>query len=252
MYVSNRSTGDINILTFPEGQPVGAITGFGEPEGECVDAAGNVYITDAQNASIQVFAHGGVAPIRTLRYSNAQPYDCSIDPVSGNLAVTNHTFSRKAHSLVAIFAGAQGTPKTYSFPGFQTPYCGYDGQGNLYIDGSDRRTEIAELPKGGNAVVNAFLNQPVIHQASILWDGHYVVITSLNPAAYRVTFSGRNGTIVGTTSLSGTSGDRLGIAGSEIVGAGSDYVYSWGYPAGGTPLHRYSGFTEAADAVVTP
>lgn len=252
VYVTNRSTGDINILSYPQGVPVGAISGFVEPEGECVDAAGDVFITDSQTATISVFAHGGVVPIRTLAYPHAQPYDCSIDPATGNLAVTNRLFSRKPHSAVAIYTAGQGLPTTYAHAAFQTLYCGYDNEGNLYLDGSDHRTEVAELPHGGSTIVNVQLDQPIARQGSIQWDGQYVVLASLNPpVAYRVAFSGRSGTIVGSTSLDGTIGlNRVWIEGDKILGAGT-YVYTWPYPAGGSPVRRYTGFTEPADAVVS-
>jgi hypothetical protein len=242
----------VNILSFPQGQPVGAISGFGEPEGECVDAVGDVFVTDSGKASIQVFAHGGVVPIRTLSYPRARPFDCSVDPLTGNLAVSNHMFSRKPHSLIAVFPGAHGPAKTYAHAGFQTPYCGYDNRGNLFIDGSDRRTEIAELPKGGSAIVNAFLNEPIAYQGSIQWDGQHLVIASRRPpTAYRTVFNGRDGKIVGATSLAGTSSvSRLWIHADKIIGP-DVFAYVWSYPGGGNPIRKYGGFTEPMDAVVT-
>jgi hypothetical protein len=250
--LTNTLPRDINILSFPQGVPTGAISGFVEPEGECVDAAGDVFITDSKTGEISVFAHGGVVPIRTLTYAHAQPNDCSVDPTSGDLAVTNSLFSRKPHSAVAIFAGAQGAPREYAHAAFQTEYCGYDNHGNLYLDGSDRRTEVAELPRGGSTIVNARLDQPIARQGSIQWDGQQLVFAWTNPpVAYRVSFSGRNGKIVGSTKLDGTTGlSRVWIQGDKILGAGS-YVYLWQYPAGGSPIGRYEGFSEPMDAVVT-
>ena len=252
VYVTNRRTGEINILSFPQGVPVGAISGFEEPEGECVDAAGDVFVTDSKTAQVTVFAHGGVVPIRTLSYPRAQPFDCSIDPATGNLAVSNRLFSRKPHSVVAIYAAAKGSPKTYEHAAFQTEYCGYDNHGNLFLDGSDHRTEMAELPKGSSTIVNVTLNQPIASQGTIQWDGQYVAVTSTREAiVYRILFNGRHGKIVGSTSLAGgVSVTHSWIRGDKILGP-DNYVYVWPYPSGGDPIRRYDGFAEPMDAVVT-
>ncbi len=253
MYVTNWRSGDVSILTYPQGVVFGGITGFDQPEGECVDAAGDVFIADQLHQEIKMFAHGGTTPIRTLTYRNAHPFGCSVDPVTGNLAVTNHRTSKAQPTIIAVYAGAQGVPKTYSFAGFQPRYCGYDNRGNLYIDGSVHHSEIAELPKGASAIVSVTLDKAIVNQGAVQWDGQYMVVAEMSPPiAYRVAFGRRAGKIVGTTKLSGAQDvGQFWIGGGKIVGPNAN-VYVWDYPSGGNPIRKFEGFTDPSAVVVTP
>ena len=63
------------------------------PYGECVDKAGDVFVADfggnTGTPAILEYAHGGTKPIATLSDPGYYPESCSIDPTTGNLAVTN-------------------------------------------------------------------------------------------------------------------------------------------------------------------
>src|ERR1700722_2011598 len=60
------------------------------PAGMCADAAGDVWITySPPTPQLVEYAHGGANPIATLNFPGQHPNGCSIDPNSGNMAVTN-------------------------------------------------------------------------------------------------------------------------------------------------------------------
>jgi hypothetical protein len=46
LYVTDARTHGVVIFTDPGGKLVGTLTGFTNPQGECVDAAGDVWIVD--------------------------------------------------------------------------------------------------------------------------------------------------------------------------------------------------------------
>ena len=90
LYVSNGDADEVDVYSYRSGKRVGALTGFVQPEGQCVDKRGNVWITNFgtkyQTGYAVEYAHGGSVPLKEL-----QVYDpaigCSVDPTSGNLAV---------------------------------------------------------------------------------------------------------------------------------------------------------------------
>src|ERR1700688_4758776 len=71
------------ILSYPQGKLVGSFSTFGG--GVCSDAQGNVFLT--HNGTVYEFAHGGTTPIATLSLPGNSAVGCSVDPVTGNLAV---------------------------------------------------------------------------------------------------------------------------------------------------------------------
>src|SRR5580704_9380706 len=87
LYISSPSNGNVYFLTYPKGKLVGTLTGFQEPFGLCSDTAGNVFIPDSEAGDVVEYAHGGTSPIVTLNDVGYLPADCSVDPLTGNLAV---------------------------------------------------------------------------------------------------------------------------------------------------------------------
>ncbi|MBV8067323.1 MAG: hypothetical protein JO113_05060, partial [Candidatus Eremiobacteraeota bacterium] len=137
LYVSDVGTGDVNVYTYPKGKLSGQLTGFMRPSGLCVDRAGDVYVTDLFASQLLEFQHGATTPVRTLKDPNEDPGDCAVDPTTGNLAVSNVSTPYSTGGDVVIFAHAKGRPHAYHDPAiFYYQFCGYDGAGNLYVDGS--------------------------------------------------------------------------------------------------------------------
>src|SRR5580698_5591825 len=58
------------------------------PAGLCADKAGNVWIGYGPPTPEMVeYKHGGTMPIATLSFPGEHPTGCSVDPITGNLAV---------------------------------------------------------------------------------------------------------------------------------------------------------------------
>jgi hypothetical protein len=257
-------SGFINVYSYPAGKLVGQLTGLLEPPGECVDSSGDVFAISYANTSfnsstIYEYAHGGTSPIATL----ADPgvgMGCSVDPTTGNLAVGNsYNPYYKSQGSVAVFTAAQGTPKLYyssSVPEFGA--CGFDDNGNLYLQGwlPSRQIGFAELPKSSDSIQTITLAKQIYTRGywipSVQWDGKHMTISSF-PAkgstgellVHRLAFAGDHANVVGTTRLK--SHKRVGytgqtwIYGTSILGAeaGGNYgkVTYWDYPKGGKFTH---------------
>jgi hypothetical protein len=271
LYVSlGTEAGEDAILvwTYPKGKFEGIITGGGlnDPLGMCVDKSGDVFVANHYGADILEYAHGGTTPIATLSDSGEFPQGCAVDPTTGNLAVTSYYGPYGEYpGDVAIYQNATGMPATYSAPSFFIyDYCGYDNQGNLYIDGNNGSGGytgflFAELPAGGDSFTDIALPQNIYIPNGVQWDGKHVAVgdqtaggTPLS-AIYR--FSISNGTAtelhhVTTLERQGggsapTSVTAVWIQGGNVVGAngasagGDNNPGVWKYPAGGAAVRIF-------------
>ena len=90
LYVTNVRAQAVDVYAYPQGKLVGKLTGFGQPRSECADGAGDVWIADAGGFDVIEYSHAGVKPIVALNTAGS-PQGCSVDPVTGNLAVTGGT-----------------------------------------------------------------------------------------------------------------------------------------------------------------
>lgn len=215
LYLSSQ-LGDVYVYSYPKLKPEGQLTGFSEPGGLCSDKNGNVFVVDSRAAEIFEFAHGGKTPIATLSDPNQFPSGCAVDPLSGNLAVTNI-------STVAIYAKAQGSPTIYKPAKIQSAsFCGYDNQGNLFVDGmrtviapsgaKQLKAEFSELPYDAKAFENIVLDQLIHLPAGIQWDGKYFAVADSvylgrgEAAIDRVALSGTTGKVVQTWVMIGAVG----------------------------------------------
>lgn len=247
------------VLTYPKGKPAGKLTFSAEDgTGVCSDSRGHIFITaydwQPTHGYIYEFEHGGTAPIATLDDGEYIPTGCSIDPISGDLAVTSNTSGSSPTGNVAIYQGAQGSPTTYTDSSFQS-YAAttFDGRGNLFIIGSgDLPFEFAELPQGGSALINLTMSQQ-IYGSHIQWDGTHLAVTQRAtsnrhfPFVYRVSVSGSTGTLVGTTTFGRLRGPDSGnvswIEGNMITM--DDHLTKlgfWRYPRGGKVDKVVTGF----------
>ena len=163
LYVSNGN-GTVTVYRYWQRDLVGTLSGFTLPTGECVDTAGNIFITDSDARDIVEYAHGGKSPARYLRDGKSNPYGCSVDPTTGNLAVAN------SDGNVAIYRHASGKPRIYSTRGY-TPSplaCTYNDRGNLLVTGSDsnRYSYFAELDKHSASFIHV---NPSPYGSSFNW-----------------------------------------------------------------------------------
>jgi len=263
LYISNYNTETVLVYSYPDGKKMGTLTGFDQPDGLCSDKKGDVWIVnnaDSQGGlDVVEYKHGGTKPIATLSDGYVL-VGCSVDPTTGDLAVTDTESISFQQGNVAIFTHAKGKPTLLSVPNMLYPYfCGYDDKGNLYADGfqySSSGSVFAELPKGKKKFTEITLDKSIQFPGNIRWDGKYVAVGdqeySYNPsgfyesAIFRTT--GAGGRVVSVTPLMDT-GDIVGfsIEGKTLIGPDAQWknagsVFFWDYPAGRKPIKKLKGF----------
>lgn len=265
LYISGFGASDVDIYDYRTGAEVGALAGFHNPAGSCVDKKGDVYLTTeaGSEGSVIEYPHGGAKPIKSLS-TDGHPIGCSVDPKTGNLAVDNGL--PDGASGIQVWKNASGTPTEYS----SISACnemwppGYDDQGNLYVEGDENAQSVCELPAGGNALESVSINRTISFPGSVMWDGKYITFTDQayqdGTGIYRArrTRSGKLA-VVGITLLNDTCyGEEADVVQPFIVGekntpanheegtavVGADVAYYcasegqfgyWAYPAGGNP-----------------
>jgi hypothetical protein len=260
LYISNYASNSVVVYSYPQDKLVGTLTGFHEPDGLCTDKKGGVWIVNNQESQssedVVEYKHGGTKPIATVYDPGEIPVACSIDPTTGNLAVTNIETYASGPGSVALYGHAKGSATLFAVPQMVEVYfCGYDDKGNLFVDGVGSHGFLfAELPKGKKTFKNITLKGgTILYPGEVQWDGKYVAVgdqeyqlvgspPEYDSAIYQTT--GAGGKIVGTTVFGG-SHDVVGfrIEGKTVIGGDrSPYGYKtpddvafYKYPAGGKP-----------------
>jgi hypothetical protein len=239
VYVSDSFGTTVDVFSYPGGTLVGQLTGFEGPQGLCSDRKGNVWITNGSPPEVIEYQHGGTQPIAEL--GSEDPFACSVDPTTGNLAVTNSNPGK-----IAIYKNASGNPTYYSSPNFpEWEYCAYDNHGNLFA-GSPASSDLAELP-AGSGTIEAITLDKSFALGSMQWHKKYLAIADAGGSAdspttiYQVRVLGSDGTVTGKSALKSAGKHREGLAvqywitGSAIVGPDKLYFNFWRYPKGGRP-----------------
>jgi hypothetical protein len=253
VYVSDTYTVIVSVYSW-YGKLLGTLTGFGEPAGLCSDARGNVFVADVLASEIAEYAHNGALRIKTLKDPGQEPLACAVDPLTGNLAVTNEKSASSGPGSISIYLKAKGRPKIYSSPSLRyASFCGYDSRGNLFADGDDVDNDfvLVELHKGGANLSTVKLNAHVGVPGAVQWDGKYLTVADRgSDVIYRAQVSGSMAKVQGQTKLSGIgylldqswiSGNKVIAANIESVSAETGDVLFYNYPAGGNPTKMFSG-----------
>ena len=169
LYVSVEGTDAVNVYSYPQGKLVGILTGFNEPWGLCAESAGDVFVADNWHFRVVEYPHGGLTPIRTFRHDHGHPQSCSIDPTTGNLAVTYYYLpkDRSKRDDIVIYSPT-GYLTIYRSPADQYQEffsCAYDNVGNLFVDGiwglSSLQIDLLELRVSSKRPVR-LINLPIL------------------------------------------------------------------------------------------
>lgn len=254
LYVSDANDGTVSVFTYPKGTLVATLTGFKEPYGLCSDKKGDVWIVDDETATIAEYAHGGKSPKATLSDSGEYPAGCSVDPTTGNLAVTNYENSSRGQGGVSIYTQAKGEPMLLTDPAISRAwFCSYDDKGDLFLDGDTSGTQgfqLAELPSGSGSFTNISVNQKIVVPGGVQWEGKYVAVSDANgPGAghiYQFSISGSTGTEVSDSMLTSSQNvHQFWISPSRtrvvVPSASLSTVGYWRFPKGGEPTKTISG-----------
>lgn len=247
------------VLTYPKVESVGTISNGAF--GACSDSAGNVFLTTSN--VVQEFAHGATTPFAVLKVPGDFATDCSVDPVSGDLAVA--VVCGSCNTALAVYHRAGGTPKAYA-ANLLGQNCGYDNRGNIFVSGDSSGAKFYELRKGRKKLVPISFDPSIATQGHIQWDGSYLTIENAgyneSPRIYQVQISGATGRVVGTTYLLGAfSAGNAWILGNRVIAPfwtneyGATKVGFWKYPQGGQPMRvkrdRRYGFSGAHSVTVS-
>ena len=269
-FVSNNT--DVYILSLPDLKFKARLSGFGDPEGMCVDSSGNVWVANANAQTMILLSHDGTY-LRTLDDHGATPVSCAIDPTTGNLAVLNvGNYGRVTGppGEILIFPAASGTPTEQTIPNFyRYGFGGYDDKGNLFAVGKSYGGTpiLGVIPKGSNtgsdiAITNGKINDPGFVQ----WYAPKNVLAvddqecNGGSCLYQLSISGSAAKIVkSTTFLYGkykepkcdfVQGEIATYANHYFV-AGCSGVDRWPYPAGGAPINRNGYFISTYAVVIS-
>jgi hypothetical protein len=263
LYIGDAGSGGVLVYSYlPALRFVGVLSEPPVPGGECVDAAQDVFVTDASSIShvTYEYAHGGTSPIAIFADPGGSPSACSIDPSSGDLAVASVRSSGTTHGKLAVYKGARGTPKLYADAAFSDMmFCGYDAAGNLFVDGVGPGSAflMAELPKGGKTLTKVTLDHPILFPGGVQWDGKDLAVgDDRSSFIYQFAISGYTGKKVGATRLRVWPGlhqffidNGVLIDPTYLPSRGAVALYD--YPAGGKPTRTITGVSSPAGAVVS-
>lgn len=255
IYASAFGAEHVYVYTYPDGKQV-RVLNIGEPSGLCVDNAGNVWVVGV--LKIVEFAHGRRKAIATLP-NPGYGDSCSIDPTTGNLAVADKVRAGGGRGYLVVYSKATGSPTVYSGMR-QMLYCGYDGEGNLFVDGGENNNfKLEELPKGGSRLIHISATQSIGFAGNIQWDGRYLAIEDYSASTiYQFTINGKRATVEGSTQLAGANGGirQFWVQGDTVLGAiasqsGGGSVGFWKYPGGGSPTKIIPGGTDTFGVAVS-
>lgn len=266
LYVANTGESVVNVYSASAWNPLGELLGFANPYAMCVDAAQDVYVPDLSEKLVREYAHGAIAPTRSLADHQGSPASCAVDDRTGDLAIANFSGPSSSSGNVIVYQAAKGTPIEYTAAGFTNFFfVAYDGNDNLFADGlnSSGTVLLAELPKGKNAFRAISMNQAIGFPGGVAWDGEFLAVgDQLSNTIYRFKVSNGKATVQGSTMLAGAIDVfQFSLTGSTpkhpqptgVVGAdfGAATVDKWDYPAGGTPLKTITGLDGPEGVVVS-
>lgn len=269
LYVTDFYNFDVYIYSVPSLKRVGKLTGFFEPEGECGDAHGNVWIAVTGDELIEEFKPGGETPIATLDDPLGYPVSCAVDAATGNLAVAN-IFGNSGSGGILIYAHARGTPAFYANPSqYYYYFDGYDAQGNLYASGMTSKNvyALSALHAGKKTMASVSIRGGELYfPGTVLWSGSALVLGDqecdggTSSCLYEASVSGTIVSITKRISLAGSCDvAQVALQSKELFGGDYQYctrvksssINRWAYPAGGKPIGSVTGVYDPIGAAIT-
>jgi hypothetical protein len=249
--ISIQGASVVDLFT-AAGTQVGQLTGFSTPLGIASDIKGDLYVVDALNSRVQIYAAGFASPPTTLSDTGQYPLDVDSFANGAYVAVTNQSTTGNGPGSVSIFKGSTLLRTITSSDIGDAQFCAFDGKGNLYVDGFDPNFnvflgEIAHATSGGSTF------EPLTTANTISGPGGIQVTTAggqiaiediYNQAIY--TYNPPSGGSLGTptqiTPLGASTYPNAFAFTKNMTGLyTTDYrpngdAFEYAYPAGGTPV----------------
>lgn len=248
------------IYDFASLSLLATITGFDQPQGECSNKSGDVWIADANAQTVYELTRTGHLQ-NELAVPNGYPVACAWDPSTGNLAVIAIAAASSGSGFVLIFPKGSGTPTEYqNSTAFYYYFGGYDPSGDLFFDGTSAYGKflLAELSKGGkSASTIAMKGSTIYYPGMVQWAGAKTGLlvgdqscgNTYSSCLYPVKISGKTGTAGSAIDLKNSGGGEVCdlvqgvLSGTKLAGSDNDFcgstpssTYVWNYPAGGAPV----------------
>ena len=264
LFVSDPGTGDVYMYSLPRLESTGTITGFYQPQGECSDSKGNVWVTDANARTIYELSHHGRLE-NEITDSTGYPVACAWDESTGNLAVMNIFGLASESGEVLVYNRGSGEPQAYqNSDQYFYDFGGYDSGGDLFFDGRDAGGAfmLSELPNGASSAKTVKVTGGTIYFPGMVeWNaakkqlivGDQSCHNAYQSCVYSLKLTQGGAAIAGATQLQGSGGKPICdlVQGAQFGKqlAGSDYnfcssapgtTYVWRYPAGGAPMYSNS------------
>jgi hypothetical protein len=267
--------GNVYVYDYDTGKHVGTLKT--NSDGMCVDAKGDVYVTQMGGTTVE-YAHGGTKVLKTFN-SGGVPAGCSVD-ASNDLAVTS-----ASPAYVTVFArGDPNKGTSYSDSACESLVrMGYDDAGNLMGQGgnSDYIT-VCALLAGSQSETTLSKQGFIIHApGATMWDGKYITLVDQdaeNKSETGVVAASLSGSALvshGETILSDPcSGGPADVSAPFFVGTkntpisdrrakvaigvnsvceahGKYLIEFWHYPSGGNPFKTYKEKTPLGGPIVS-
>jgi hypothetical protein len=269
LYISDFYNFDVYVYSVPSLKPVGKLTGFLEPEGECSDAHGNVWIANTGNQQMLEFKPGGKSAIDTLADPLGYPVGCAIDAVTGNLAVAN-IFGVSGAGGILVYKHASGTPDLYANPNqFYYYFDGYDAKGNLYASGMTSKNvyALSALRLGEKTMASLSIRGGKLYfPGTVLWNGPALVLGDqqcsggTSSCLYEASVSGTTVSVTKKIPLADSCDvAQVALHGKQLFGGDyescthvkSSSIDRWTYPAGGKPTESVTGVYDPIGAAIS-
>ena len=112
----------LGLWSYPNGRFLRHIGGVPGGPAMCSDKSGNVWAAAGQ--TVVEYDHNGNVVGSVEDHVGLGAVGCSVDPTTGNLAVTNED-----SGTILVFPQGTGSGTAYSSPLTWSYFCGYDDQG---------------------------------------------------------------------------------------------------------------------------
>jgi hypothetical protein len=226
LYVSDTGDEAVTFYSYPKGIKLGQLSGLGLPLGLCVDGTGDIFVTNiaaSGDSNVIEYAHGATTPLQTLEDPGMLPNGCAVNPVTGDLAVTNYCQLRMNQCThdgnVAIYPKATGLPRYHGdFAVSSFEYCTYNPSGTLFADGFGGRGgrhsgfKLVRMVNGRDKFTPVpvhwtYSKPPIVDPGGVQWDDHLLAVAysqgeDVTPSIYRV--DPANGRIVSVLTMNGS------------------------------------------------
>ena|SRR5579871_320244 len=227
IYVSDAYDGSVEAYDYKTGSLLGAASGFGLPYGLCSDTRGNVYATDFY-ANVYEIKARTTTVIKSWN-TGGSPIGCSVNPVNGDLAVTDFANVDGPCGPGGVYIIPRGSSRgtLYKGPGYEDWPAGYDDHGNLYLEcnecGSPWGPNLAELSTKSGSFTFINISGATLHSpGGVEWDGKHLGLddqecSSSTLCIYQTTVSGSTAQVLNTVQFSCPSGHPSFLQWAEVA-----------------------------------